>query len=164
MYEEWVSAFNEPKLEVSNLGRVRNKDTKRLRTPSPIKNKYLMLVQVENKPERKAKGYYLHRLVVQSFMGEIPKGKEVSHLNGDRTDNRLENLTCETHRENIKRKNEHGTNNDGEKNGAAKLKKEDVFAIRELRKDGKKLLEIARQFNVSFQQISRICLSHNWNK
>lgn len=38
-------------------------------------------------------GYaYEHRLVWASAHGAIPKGKELHHLNGDKLDNRLENL------------------------------------------------------------------------
>lgn len=52
----------------------------------------------------------VHRLVVQAFLGDIPKGYEVDHRNGCKTDNRLSNLRMVTHRENVieakKRRNE----------------------------------------------------------
>ena len=36
----------------------------------------------------------IHRLVYETFVGEIPKGKKyhIHHINGDKQDNRLENL------------------------------------------------------------------------
>ncbi len=37
-------------------------------------------------------GKRLHRTVWAFFHGEIPPGHDVHHINGDRTDNRLENL------------------------------------------------------------------------
>lgn len=34
----------------------------------------------------------IHRLVWETFMGDIPNGYDVHHINGIKTDNRLENL------------------------------------------------------------------------
>lgn len=44
----------------------------------------------------------------------------------------------------------------------SKLNQEDVFKIRELRKNGEELKSIAAKFNVSFQTVSRICLNKRW--
>ena len=41
-----------------------------------------------------------HRLVYETFVGEIPPGYELDHINTIRNDNRLENLKCVTHKEN----------------------------------------------------------------
>ena len=41
------------------------------------------------------KRYRVHRLVAQTFLGEIPEGYQVDHLNRVRDDNRVENIrTC----------------------------------------------------------------------
>ena len=37
---------------------------------------------------------YIHQLVWLTFVGEIPKGYEIDHINTNRSDNRLENLRC----------------------------------------------------------------------
>ena len=42
----------------------------------------------------------VHRLVYETFVGEIPNGYEIDHINTVRDDNRLENLRCVTHFEN----------------------------------------------------------------
>lgn len=44
---------------------------------------------------------YVHRLVLEAFCGAPAPGDEGCHLNGVRTDNRLENLYWGTHSENI---------------------------------------------------------------
>ena len=44
---------------------------------------------------------YAHRLVWMAYKGDIPKGMEVSHINGVRLDSRLGNLTIESHQENM---------------------------------------------------------------
>ena len=36
----------------------------------------------------------VHRLMWEVFVGSIPEGWEIDHLNGVRGDNRLENLSC----------------------------------------------------------------------
>ena len=43
----------------------------------------------------------LHRLIWETFVGEIPEGYEIDHINTIRNDNRLENLRCVTHKENV---------------------------------------------------------------
>lgn len=43
----------------------------------------------------------LHRLVYETFVGEIPQGMQVNHINEIKTDNRLENLNLMTPKENI---------------------------------------------------------------
>lgn len=41
-----------------------------------------------------------HKLVLEAFVGPLPKGMVTRHLNGNHTDNRLENLAYGTPREN----------------------------------------------------------------
>ena len=42
----------------------------------------------------------VHRIVWETFNGEIPEGMEIDHINTIRDDNRLENLRLVTHKEN----------------------------------------------------------------
>lgn len=42
----------------------------------------------------------VHRLVYETFVGEIPCGYEIDHLNTIRDDNRFDNLRLVTHKEN----------------------------------------------------------------
>lgn len=44
----------------------------------------------------------VHRLVASAFLGACPAGKEVLHLDGDPSNNRLENLRYGTRSENLK--------------------------------------------------------------
>lgn len=41
----------------------------------------------------------VHILIWETFVGSIPKGYEIHHINGNRQDNRLENLQCLTKEE-----------------------------------------------------------------
>ena len=47
----------------------------------------------------------VHHLVAFTFIGPRPKGLEIDHVNGDKTDNRACNLEYVTHAENVRRHN-----------------------------------------------------------
>lgn len=50
---------------------------------------------------RKRLRVLVHRLVWETFNGPIPEGYEIDHKNRNRADNRLDNLRCVTHVENM---------------------------------------------------------------
>ena len=53
---------------------------------------------------KNGKGYnkLVHRLVLEAFEGKCPDGMEACHNNGNKIDNRLENLRWDTRSNNIK--------------------------------------------------------------
>ena len=84
--EEWKKyPTNDLQLEISNLGRVRNIEDKKL---LGIKNSKGYLHIVKNNTS-----YSIHRLVLQTF-SPIDDDRQyfVDHINGKRNDNRLINL------------------------------------------------------------------------
>ena len=87
---------------VSNLGMVKSlnyKNTGREEVLTPAKNSkgYLRVSLHKNGKERKLG---VHRLVWEAFKGPIPKGMQINHLNEEKTDNHLENLSLVTPKEN----------------------------------------------------------------
>lgn len=44
---------------------------------------------------------FVHRIVAQQFIGNNIEGRDVNHINGNRLDNRVENLEVITHSENL---------------------------------------------------------------
>jgi hypothetical protein len=42
-----------------------------------------------------------HRLVARAFLGPAPEGTEINHINGQKKDNRVENLEYVTRKQNI---------------------------------------------------------------
>lgn len=92
--------------QVSNWGRVKSylRGKERILKPVLENNGYY---SVNLYKKGKLKKFSLHRLVVETFLGEISSGLVVNHLNEIKTDNRLENLEIVTQRENVN----HGTRN-----------------------------------------------------
>lgn len=85
--------------EVSDLGRVRNVKFGRILKPQKDPNGYLHVVLSK---KRKRKTIYIHKLVAICFLGHLPSGMTITidHVNGIKTDNRLENLELVSMREN----------------------------------------------------------------
>lgn len=80
-----------------------------------------------------------------------------SHRNGDIDDNRPGNLLWETQRDNLARREQHGTMDRGVNNTRACVSEEDVRRIRELRTGhGKTHQAIATLMGISRTSVSRI--------
>ena len=106
MGEYWITVKGCPEYEVSNMGHVRNKGTKKRLTAHPNGGAGYLKVKLYGKSK------YVHRLVAESFYPER-SGEElyVNHLNGDKTDNRLSNLQWVTPSDNMKHAFAHKTLN-----------------------------------------------------
>ena len=104
MNEEWRLIFD-GLYEVSNLGRVRravdgvNTKAGDIRSPGVKSSGYHQVALYKN---GKATNRSVHRLVVEAFIGKIPKGMEVNHKDGNKLNNQLDNLEIVTKSENMK--------------------------------------------------------------
>lgn len=101
MEEIWKVIDGYKNYEISNLGRVKNITTKNI-LKSASKNGYCYNnLQDENKKE---KAFRVHRLVATTFItNDDPKNKtQVNHINGDKTNNCVNNLEWISASDNIK--------------------------------------------------------------
>ena len=84
--------------EISNLGRVRNGNTKKFLTPRPTQTGYLRVhISVGNG----RKDFYIHRLVAEAFC-DHPTGYDiVNHLDNNPSNNVATNLEWITQKQNV---------------------------------------------------------------
>jgi hypothetical protein len=99
-----------------------------------------------------------HRLVWQHFKGDIPNGFDINHKNGIKGDNRLRNLEPKSPSGNMQHSYSSGLRDQrGQRNPAATLTNSEVVQIRLLYSQGGITMEeIASQFGVTFQHVSRL--------
>ena len=106
---------------------------------------------------------YIHRLVALTFIGPRPEGLEIRHLNGNRDDNRIENIRYGTRSENRQDSRKHGTLCFGEKQGCSKLTWQQVLDIRAAYSTGRwTQIRIARAYGVSRQHVCDIVNYKKW--
>lgn len=101
--EEWKSVVGyEGLYEVSDFGRVKSLPRKWAKggmlKPAPDEWGYSTVGLCKN---GKRKTNRIHILVMQTFNGECPEGCEVEHIDGNPSNNCLENLRYVTHKENM---------------------------------------------------------------
>jgi hypothetical protein len=114
------------------------------------------------------KNKLVHRLVLEAWVGPCPPGCVTNHKNGDKTDNRLENLEYCTQSQNMAHSYGYGLSPKpptahGSACRLAKLTEEKVLAIRSDtdRKPGY-LRRLAAKYEVTPPAISKILLRQTW--
>ncbi len=111
------------------------------------------------------KKIFLHRLILLAFVGPCPKGCIGCHSNGNKLDNRPENLRWDTPRSNAIDMVRHGTNHVmfGDDNPAARLCAAQVLMMRfECESGMLNQYELAAKYGVSQQTVSRIINRQTW--
>jgi len=172
MKEIWksIKKFNN-EYEISNFGRIRSKQKIIMRTngfPYTRKEKVL-------KPAISSDGYMrgsvslmnnlipykIHRLVAEEFVFKHSDNLEVNHIDGNKLNNHSDNLEWCTHAENC----QHAVDNGlweirvGDKNGMAKLTKEQVLYARELKKTKGRFWgrnELAKEWGISAKHLQKV--------
>jgi DNA-binding CsgD family transcriptional regulator len=104
----------------------------------------------------------VHRLVVLAFVGRIPRGKQVNHIDGDKLNNDIQNLEIVTPEQNREHAKRTGLIVRGEDNPSSRLTEKDVQEIRQLRADGVRVRDIANRFDISERTVYMACRRKTW--
>lgn len=144
---------------VTDDGRIWSDRTKKYLSFQYDKDGYVKVSMrsTDNKSHR----YSVHRLVLENF--NPVKNMEllqVNHKDGNKLNNRLENLEWVTCKENI----QHAINNNlrAKINGSAKLVPAQVIEIYKRANNGESNVKLAKEFNMHPDQIGRIKNKKVW--
>jgi len=112
----------------------------------------------------KQKNARVHMLVLEAFIGPRPQGMVCRHFpDPDPTNNRVENLSWGTTKQNCQDKIVHGTSGRGKPPPSAKLNESQVIEIRRLAAETKHTFsELARRFGVERKAIRRLLSGEHW--
>jgi hypothetical protein len=133
--EEWRAVVEyEGLYSVSSLGRVRSERYHGSSYPGRLvrqlqTKKGYWRVELNNRG--KARKFFVHRLVLEAFMGSCPEGFECNHKSGANGNNRLKNLEWVPRAENVRHRVINNLQPQGEEHANAKLTNAAVKAIRD---------------------------------
>lgn len=144
--EVWAQIPRAPRYEASSCGKIRLIDGAVRKQQHDDRGRASLRLNYNGRIRTKR----VHTLVLEAFAGLCPDGLEACHNDGNPSNNRLENLRWDTHRNNERDKIRHGTlvipTNKF-------LTPEDMRAIRSSEQS---VREIASQFRCSAQHVYRI--------
>lgn len=113
---------------------------------------------------RKKQRWYVrvNVLVLLVFKWPRPSNAVAAHDNGNKLDNRLDNLFWKTQKENIADKERHGTKLKGENHPSAKLNWEIVRRLRSRRRGGATYGQLSAEFGIPKGTAAGICAGRSW--
>lgn len=123
--------------------------------PKVDKDGYL-LARVGNKWQK------IHRLVVLAFDGEIEKGHQVCHMDGNRQNNDISNLRAGTQLNNMRDRDRHGTTARGSRIASSKLTYEMAAQMKYEHTTGTPVPALMLKYNLSKSQVYKILRGEYW--
>lgn len=169
--ETWKPIPGHEKYEASDRGRIRSVDREVVQTSKWGKPMRRRLRGKILAPGRHPDGHLIvnlspagskavHLLVLLTFVGRPPAGREACHYDGDPANNWLSNLRYDTHKNNEADKLRHGTLPRGERQGAARLTRKEVRKIRASKLMG---VTLAALYGISPTHVCNIRLGKAWS-
>jgi len=122
----------------------------------------VLTVRASGRIRSKQKTKFVHRLVLEAFVGPCPPGMVACHRNDDASDNRLENLRWDTHKGNAADAVRNGRYRIGPAHHAVRATESLVKAIRRADRIGVSCGLLARLTGLTESTIRNILKGHTW--
>lgn len=134
-------------------------------SPKTKKNGYLE-VHLFDKPKQ-GRSRYVHRLVAEAWLGQIPKGFQVNHKDFDKTNNTVANLEIVSPSQNAKHAYEAGVNlpprTVGSLNAKATTNEKEVLEIRDKHQQLRSIKALHRLYpHITESTLANICYRQCW--
>lgn len=144
------------------LGGSKRIKKERIATAKTIGKRYVKYTLYLNKI---SKTISVHRLVAEAFIDNPLNLPYINHINGNKIDNRVENLEWCTPRDNVKHAYRIGlSKQDGENHATLKLNWEKVRQIRKLHSQGVNKHQLGERFSVHSGHINNIIANLYWKE
>lgn len=161
--EVWIMYPEQSEYLISNLGRVYSTKSKKLLS-LVMSNRYMSFTAWG--PNRTRRQVIVHKEVMRLFKGPRPSGLVINHIDGDRTNNKLNNLEYITQQENMAHAARtgllSGEAHRGHKNGNSKLTDRVVLSIVDEIMSGSLIEELSTKYHVHRDTISLILKRKTW--
>ena len=152
--------------QVSNYGRVKNKLTNKILNIATTKKRYCQTT-VSLGSRNNYKIIRIHRAVAELFIPNPNNLPQVNHIDGDKTNNKVDNLEWCDNSHNVRHAYSQGLMipTRGDLHGMAKLTAEEVNQIKKEYKPyshDANMAKLAQKYNVSVGAISNIVTGKSW--
>ena len=117
-------------------------------------------MQFKDKPRHQK--FYVHRLVLETFVGPCPPGMESCHGPGGSSDNRVLNLRWDSRQANSDDQDLHGTRAKGERIHCSKLTESKVIEMRQRYEAGDTCTSIASWAGVAISTTYEAIIGTTW--
>jgi len=159
--EAWAPVTLAPSEYVAtSLGRIFSLKRRTIRKVGAVSDGYKVVHLYAAGSTRKC---YVHRLVLQAFVGPTPSADHYAlHGDGDSLNNDLSNLRWGVQSENMADAKRHGTMPSGGSSGRALLTEAEVVAIVKAYQEGHSMRDLGVQYGVHKSTISAILTGRSW--
>lgn len=111
------------------------------------------------------KHFFIHRLIAEAFISKVEGKNIINHIDGNKANNKINNLEWCTYSENNKHAYDTGLNPKGENHGMNKFSKKTILEIRKIYVNGSREFgsrSLARKFKMSKTNVLHIVNNKIW--